>query len=106
MTNIEVEDKRWKQAIRQEDESASFEDGLSSTLKLGGLVDISIAIEKSGRRQIDCAEPLYIQLWIRKGHEAHAQIAAGNIWTQFLLSEIEKHKDDLPMMRVTSCDRR
>ncbi|MED6224971.1 hypothetical protein PIB30_089240 [Stylosanthes scabra] len=26
----EVEDKRWKQATRQEDESASFEDGLVS----------------------------------------------------------------------------
>ncbi|MED6112153.1 hypothetical protein PIB30_059117, partial [Stylosanthes scabra] len=37
--------------------------GLSSTLKLGGLVDISIAIEKSGRRQRDCAEPLYIVVW-------------------------------------------
>ncbi|MED6215689.1 hypothetical protein PIB30_116387, partial [Stylosanthes scabra] len=33
-------------------------------------------------------------------------MAAGNIWTQFLLSEMEKHRDDLPKMRVTSCDRR
>ncbi|MED6188250.1 hypothetical protein PIB30_084223 [Stylosanthes scabra] len=29
-TNIEVEDKRWKQATTQEDESASFDDGLVS----------------------------------------------------------------------------
>ncbi|MED6171593.1 hypothetical protein PIB30_042119 [Stylosanthes scabra] len=42
----------------------------------------------------------------RKEHEAHAQIAAVNVWTKFLLSEIKKHKDDLPKMRVTSCDRR
>ncbi|MED6189909.1 hypothetical protein PIB30_100601 [Stylosanthes scabra] len=31
MTNIEVEDKRWKQATRQEEESASFENDTQFT---------------------------------------------------------------------------
>ncbi|MED6172430.1 hypothetical protein PIB30_050020 [Stylosanthes scabra] len=46
------------------------------------------------------------QLWIRKGQEAQAQVVAGSIWSQYLLSEIEKSKSELPKMRVLGCDRR
>ncbi|XP_029153437.1 uncharacterized protein [Arachis hypogaea] len=45
-------------------------------------------------------------LFVRKGRKAHAQLQGGQIFSQQLLTAIEKNKESLPMMRVTHCDRR
>ncbi|MED6222749.1 hypothetical protein PIB30_067350 [Stylosanthes scabra] len=46
------------------------------------------------------------QLWVRKGQEAHAQLAAGALWSQHLLAVIYESRSSLQFMRVTHCDQR
>ncbi|XP_057734846.1 uncharacterized protein LOC130950361 [Arachis stenosperma] len=46
------------------------------------------------------------QLFVCRGRETHAQLQGGQIYSQWLLTSIDKNRESLPMMRVTHCDRR
>ncbi|RYR56692.1 hypothetical protein Ahy_A05g022382 [Arachis hypogaea] len=46
------------------------------------------------------------QLFVRKGHEAHAQLVAGNQFFQWLIDVIQKNREGISKMSVTHCDRR
>ncbi|XP_072064224.1 uncharacterized protein [Arachis hypogaea] len=55
---------------------------------------------------VRCTYERLQKLFVTTGREAEAQLAARNRYSQWLMTAIEKNREDIPNMRVTHCDRR